>query len=262
VLFPTPTHKCPGRRAALALALVLAVGCAPTFPATCVPGRIVELHVDLPPDDAARFAREAEAFVSDVSRYLGVPPPKARVYVFGSGWRLRRYLNRECAAFHERAGACFEASDGRLTVALAAADAGCPETPVLRHELTHAVIAANVARPMPWLDEGLAQVFERGCPPVDDPGRRARLTDLAPRIGPRLTRLLRLERHAQLDRTDYLIAWGFTWFLLHDRADGRRVIRACLGPPALGETPFQRAARGLGAPPDEFAREFIRSLRP
>ena len=234
------------------------------MPMARFPGKFVELHADLSADAGRALAAEADDFVAAVSEYLGVQPAAPRVYVFRNGWNLWLYLRRQCTPFSERTGACFEATDGRLTVAVAADEGGRPAQSSLRHELTHAVIAANFAPfvpPMPWVDEGLAQVFESGCPPGQDPDRAARLATLAPTFERRLVRLAGIAEHDQLTEDDYLVAWGFTRFLLHDKAYGIRAIRTCLEPPAPGEGILSRFVRCLGAPPRQLAGPFAKRVR-
>ena len=118
------------------------------------------------------------------------------------------------------------------------------------------MIAANFTRPMPWLDEGLAQVLEGGCPPTLDRDRMARLVRTLPSAERRLERLAAVSEHKDLERDDYLMAWGFTWFLLHDAAYGRDAIRACLAPPMAGEGARARFRRCLGASARRLAARF------
>jgi len=259
---PPASHGAGFRRLAALLAAAALAGCAPTLPATRVAGRHVELYSDLPAAEAKALAADADRFLAEVCEKLGARRPSPRIYVFKNSWHLWLYLRRRCPAFSERAGACFEAQDGRLTVAVRAASGGAPAPSRLRHELVHAVIGANFPGAMPWLDEGLAQVFERGVPPAADPGRAARLAALGPTLERRLARLLRLGKHEELNRTDYLVAWGFTRFLLTAPAFGLRAVRACLELPAAGERPDERAVRCLGASTRELARRFAASVRP
>ena len=242
------------------LVVLALLGCAPAMPAVRVVGRHVELHVDLPRAEAAALAAEADEFLAAVSEHLGATPPSPRVCVFRSGWRLRLYLRRECPPFSGRTAACFEAEDGTLVVALRAAERGRPARTSLRHELAHAVIAANFASPMPWLDEGLAQVFEKGCPPVADRARIARLVGTSG-LERRLVRLLGIAKHEELDEDDYRLAWGFTWFLVHNEAYGREAVRACLRPPVMGEGGLARAERCLGISAGRLAAQFAAFLK-
>ena len=244
-----------------AAALAFACGCVATEPATRVKGKLVDLRVDLAPAEARQLAAEADRFLASVSAYLRVREPRPRVYVFKNGWNLWLYLRRECPAFAGRTGACFEAGDGTLTVALKAAREGRPAAASLRHELTHAVVGSGFTQPMPWLDEGLAQVFESGCPPVEDKERLARLIGGVPGAERRVVDLLGLSRHVELDEDDYLLAWGFTWFLLEDRAHGRKAVLNCLGPSVVGESVAERCVRCLGAPRRQVAARFAAFLR-
>ena len=221
----------------------------------------VELHCDLPPAEANDLAADAGAFLGGVSQYLQVAPPSPRVYVFRNGRSLRLYLRRACPVFSERTGACFKTDDGGLVVAVSAGPGGRPDPHDLRHELTHAVLAARFAPPMPWLDEGLAQLFENGCPPGVDDNRLARLRRMGTGLDGRLVELVSKERHAQLDGTDYLVAWGVTWFLLNDRAFGRKKLLRCLEPGLLSEKAAHRFRRNLGETPQALAQRFCQFVR-
>ena len=233
------------------------VGCAPVLPAVRVTGRHAELHVDLPPAEARALASEADAFLAAVSGHLGVPPPAPRVFVFKNDWNLWLFLRRNCASFSERAGACFEGEDGTLVVAVSAKENGRPDPGGFRHELTHAVIGANFERPMPWLDEGLAQVFEGGAEPSLDKQRLDQLVGRLPEVESLVLRAVAATTHRKLRPDDYLVAWGLTWYLIEDGGHGWRAVRRCLGPPGLGESPTQRFARCLGRSPEAVARSFV-----
>jgi len=218
------------------------------------------LYTDASEATAGTLAAEAEAFVARVSERLGVGRPGVTVYVFKNAWNLRLFLRRECPQFSNRTGACFRADDGRLLVALRAVGDGRPTPRSLRHELTHAVVASNCGEPMPWLDEGLAQVFENDCPPRGDPDRLARLRRRAGGLEDDLERLLSAGRHESLTGADYLLAWGVVWSLLHEGPEGADAIRRCLQPPVFGEGPLNRAVRGLGKSPTQLAAELTRFL--
>jgi len=242
-------------------ALAFACGCAATEPATRVKGKLVDLRVDLAPAEARQLAADADRFLASVSAYLRASQPTPRVYVFKNGWNLWLYLRTECPAFAGRNGACFEAGGGTLIVALKAGPNGRPAAASLRHELTHAVVGSGYTQPMPWLDEGLAQVFESGCPPAEDKERLAKLAGDVPGAERRVAALLDRSRHEELDEDDYLLAWGFTWFLLQDRAYGRRAVLKCLGPSVAGEGAAERCVRCLGAPRAQIAGRFAAFLR-
>ncbi|MFW6107832.1 MAG: hypothetical protein ACOC70_01400 [bacterium] len=247
-------------RLAGCLALSLAAACAPTMPSGRFAGERVTVNADLPAAEGKGLAERADAFVAEVSRLLNADPPSPQVYVFESGWDLRAYLRRECSTFSERTGACFETGDGRLVVAVRAGDDGEPDPGSLRHELTHAVIGSNFTRPMPWLDEGLAQCFADHAPPREP---RRLLQELASTadIEERVVRVTTISRHEDLDEDDYRVAWGLTWYLIQDGGYGWRAIRRCLGPPAFGETPADRVQRCLGLGPSVIARSFELFLR-
>ena len=225
------------------------------MPSTRFNGELVTLKADVPPADGRRLTELADSFLVEVSRKLDAEPPSPTVYVFGRRRDLRRFLRLNSPAFARRTGACFVTEDGNIIIALRASRGGKPALDSLRHELTHAVIAANFVRPMPWLDEGLAQCLEEGMPPGEPAGvldALAAMNDIEDRV----LRVVSITEHAGLTTTDYRVAWGLTWFLIQDGGYGWQAIRRCLEPPEFGETPAQRLARGLGLGPEPIARSF------
>lgn len=253
------------RLALTVLACAFVGGCAPLEPATRVRGRFVDIHADLSRPEAWALAGEADAALEQVAAYVKARKPRPKLYVFNSDWRLRRYLRKECPTFSRRTGACFVAEDGRLVVAVRSASGGRVPEKSLRHELTHAVIGANFAAPMPWVDEGLAQVMESGSPPTEDRARLRKLVRFDQRsLAQRLQYLLNSPVHALLDEDDYLLAWGFVWFLLQDEAYGKEAVLKCLGPPEAGESVGQRSRRCLSQSDEQLAgrfAEFVESRR-
>ena len=241
--------------------LVSAAGCAVTLPGTRLVGgeSRLELRADLPEKEAAGVLAEADAFLVAVSGELGLRIPSPCIWVFKGEWDYWLYVRSECPALGGREGVCFRRGDGEIVVAVRGDANGRPDRRRLRHELTHAVVAGSCAEPMPWLDEGLAQVFEGGCPAVEDTDRLARVARLE-HLEPRLRRVVSLVRHAELNVNDYLVAWGLARFLLSDERQGPGRVRCCLGPPVLGEVPEVRFRRCIGAWPDELAADVMRAV--
>ena len=64
----------------------------------------------------------------------------------------------------DAAAACYEAPEGILVVALSRCRRRDETVRLLRHELSHYVIASCFVEIPPWIDEGLAQFFETGPP--------------------------------------------------------------------------------------------------
>lgn len=97
----------------------------------------------------------------------------------------------------------------------------------LRHEYTHGLLHASLTRVPLWLDEGLAEYFEV-APSV--PGRinhdHARgLAEMAAHDWrPNLARLDQLSDVSQMQRADYQESWAWVHYLLHESADGRRLL--------------------------------------
>jgi hypothetical protein len=97
----------------------------------------------------------------------------------------------------------------------------------VRHECTHAVLHAWLPDVPLWLDEGLAEYFEVNA---SAPGRinqdHARgLAEMAVQgWRPNLARLDQLSDVSEMQRADYQEAWAWVHYLLHESAEGRRLL--------------------------------------
>jgi hypothetical protein len=96
----------------------------------------------------------------------------------------------------------------------------------LRHELTHALLH-GVLKDVPlWLDEGIAEYFE--TPPDDHGINQQHLKQI--RFGsngvfkPNLAHLEQLSQVQQMTPVEYREAWAWVHLMLHDQADGKRVL--------------------------------------
>jgi hypothetical protein len=151
----------------------------------------------------------------ELRRVLALPPPRVEVEV--CVLRDADEHRRVVAALHPKAPyrrALFVKQGDRATVfAYRHSELAID----LRHEATHALLAADLPHLPLWLDEGLAEYFEAGA--SDRPAGPAHFERLVWdfRIG-RVGSLVALEKKrdiAELSRSDYRHAWAWTHFLLH-----------------------------------------------
>jgi hypothetical protein len=96
----------------------------------------------------------------------------------------------------------------------------------LRHEYTHGVLHASLKDVPLWLDEGLAEYFEVTTEPRGFNPEYARQLTEALQNGwrPDVPRLEQLADVSQMQKADYLEAWAWAHFLLHESDDTRGVL--------------------------------------
>jgi len=235
-------------------------GCIET---PAVSGRhVVLLGQGLEQVRAMELALEGDRAVEDVAAFLGMAPPDGRVCVsaFRSRLALRLHLVRNCPEQWDAAAACFETGKGFAVVIPV-----CARTDrtlrYLRHEMTHYVIAGRFYDVPPWLDEGLAQLFEMGSACAR--GREERLEGLRRRLlrsrRPVLERLVAVPPGRRLGRRQYGQALGLVLFILDRFPDAPARIRGYLetcdashDPSAQFEEWFERSPADLESDWREF----------
>lgn len=214
----------------LALTLALVTGCS-SAPSTVVTGKGFVLYSALPFQEAEPYRCETEWTIRDLSNLLGTELPSVpiKVFLFESRLGLFRFLNDCCPDQRWASAACFEVGYG-CVVALSRHASHEATLRLLRHEVTHAVIASRYAEVPPWIHEGLAQVFELG-PPYQrtHPDLFGPLTREVKHEGPvLLPKLVARPWGAPLNPREYAEAWGLTHFLLKETPYGPVCIRSYL----------------------------------
>jgi len=147
-------------------------GCA-SAPPPAASGQYVALRAGcLDARTAALIVREAEGTIEEVSDFLALPPPQGHVTVFAfrSRLALTLWLLRNCPRRWYAGAACFETHEG-FHVAIPLSGEEKESLRYLRHEMAHYVIASRFCDVPPWLDEGLAQIFETRPGEGDSAGR-------------------------------------------------------------------------------------------
>jgi hypothetical protein len=174
------------------------------------------------------MARNLDRYVTGICGHLSLPAPVARMrlYVFESQERLDAFVGRQVPKHSESQAVCFQKGMDYI-VALRLTGDTDRSLALLRHELTHYVLASRFFDMPPWIDEGLAHYFEAGEPwgriyPLD----MKRLQPVLERDVPLLERLVWLPAGSPIGLEEYAQAWALTHYLMHSPRYGRdRVLR-------------------------------------
>lgn len=161
----------------------------------------------------------------EVRQTLELPPPQRTVvvYLFRDEDRYTQYMRKVHPGLPARR-AFFIGTSTELAVY---AYLGHQVQVDLRHEYTHGLLHASLTSVPLWLDEGLAEYFEVNA---SAPGRinqdHARgLAEMAAQgWRPDMARLDQLSDVSEMQRADYQEAWAWVHYLLHESADGRRLL--------------------------------------
>lgn len=254
----------PASLFSLGVCLVLSVGCAPSRLANKISCAHFTFHSNLDEHAAAPYIREADATVTAILDLfdLSPPPTPARIMLFDTAWSRWRFLAEECPRMTYAAAVCFESDNGKLTLVLSTAWIRAETLRRLRHEITHFVIASHYYDIPPWLDEGIAQLFELG-PPYGAPHPKCTsdLANSSRREAMDIEHLLRAPVGTRLDRREYALAWGLTWALAIQPDLGIRAIKRYLAEVTTSTNPIDLFADCFGRSPFEFATAMRRSLR-
>ena len=242
-------------------------GCATGPLRTTDVGTGLILYTDEQPAQAERLSREARTFLEELAEYLDLQAPGGgllRIYHYPNRWGLWRHLSREVPSLRWRRGVCYETEEAYV-VALCGnpVDRGFRE--ILRHELTHALIAAHFRDIPPWIDEGLAQVMASGPPfPHLEQDRLDRVHLEARRAQERgCLRLLHVPPGRKLTPSQYLVACALTYSLLSrspEAAPGRLI--RFLETSQLGGSPERTFEACWGMSMEEACRALVSSADP
>lgn len=215
--------------------------------------------------DAASICDEADAAVRGVTDYLNIATPDRPARIVHFRWWLPRrlYLGSVCPRMADAGAACFANEDGELEIVFSGSWDAAETKRLLRHELTHYVVASEWRGQVPpWLDEGLARFFELGPPygrshPKSLKALRKRLRRPSSN---RLADLVRTPPGRKLVRTQYDAAWGLTWFLLTNLDVGPSEVTAYADDVRWPDDPSERFRLHFGASPAEMADEWRRAI--
>ncbi len=249
-------------RALPAILSMLLCGCASGPPGVSHPGRGFVLYSREPPSEARAVSREAEEFLEGLGGYLRLQVPPAsllRIYHYPHRWGLWSNLNRDAPSLRWRRGACYE-TDEAYVVALFGDPGRKKFHEVLRHELTHYLVAAHFCDVPPWIDEGLSQVMSSGPPFPHLEGEQLKT---AQREAGRWSekgclRLLHVPPGRRLTTSQYPVACALTFYLL-TRSPGvepRSLVRF-LETSAPGVPPEKAFSASWGTSMEDACREMV-----
>ncbi|MCX7394711.1 MAG: DUF1570 domain-containing protein [Planctomycetales bacterium] len=115
----------------------------------------------------------------------------------------------------------------------------------LRHEYTHGVLHASLPQVPLWLDEGLAEYFEVASRSkgLNHEYATRLAADFSNGWRPNLERLESLEAVADMKKADYIEAWAWVHFMLHQSDDSRGLLISYLRELRSAEKPELLSAR-------------------
>ena len=214
---------------------------------------------------AASIRDEADATVRGVTHYLNITQPESPARIVHFRWWLPRrlYLGSACPRMADAAATCFANEDGELEIVFSGSWDAAETRRLLRHELTHYLVASRWRGEVPpWLDEGLSRFFELG-PPYGRPHPKS-LNALRKKLrGPSpdmLADLIQMPPGQRLTRAQYDAAWGLTWFLLTSPDVGPSAVTAYADDVRWPDDPSERFRLHFGASPAEMADEWHRAI--
>lgn len=223
----------PWQTAAVSGGSSLAIAAAGLLPANGdLPGRTeviagqLVIHADFPLAEQHRLIRELEAIRADVSQDLGLPisDEPVHLYLFENADRYESFVVRQFPGFPARR-AFFVETDTTLSVYAAWQDRIAED---LRHETTHGYVHAVVPTVPLWLDEGIAEYFER---PRSDKGIHQEHVDhLAGRLlegtwQPNIDALELLAGPGDMSQDHYAEAWCWVHWMLHTTPERREILQ-------------------------------------
>ncbi|MCY2965754.1 MAG: hypothetical protein NT069_19350 [Planctomycetota bacterium] len=223
------------RRAACAMLLALASGCAGTkhTQRIALPSNNLLKAEQLQVVSDFKIERD-HPVITDLKRLrmqisetldlpLGTKP--VVVYLFANELEYTQYLQTKFPNFPSRRAYFMETYGKDLSVYTWWGDQIQED---LRHEYTHGLLHAGLTNVPLWLDEGLAEYFEvGGALPGQVNNEHAQLLVVGVQRGawrPDLARLEYLEQVQDMKRADYREAWAWVHFMLHSSPDTRMVL--------------------------------------
>ena len=176
----------------------------------------VRYHADFSLEKEYDIMRELSNIQRDLSQYLAIGHPKEtiEVFFFASKDTYKKFLAAEIPeAPYDRDALYIKQKGPGMVLVFRGPDL----MENLRHEMTHAFLHACISYVPLWLDEGLAEYFEK---PRET---RARMNPYFTSISrktifgqvPSLTRLEKLEYFDQMGNTEYCEAWSWVHFMIH-----------------------------------------------
>ena len=185
----------------------------------------VRYHADFSLETEYEILRELANIQKDLVQYLAIPPPREtiEVFFFDTKKSYQRFLSKEMTEAPFDRDALYVKKSGPGMV-LIYRHANMKED--LRHEMTHAFLHAAMPYVPIWLDEGLAEYFEK---PRETRGRdNPYFTSISRKIifgsVPPMGRLERLKYFDQMGNNEYCEAWSWVHFMIHYSRDTHQML--------------------------------------
>ena len=176
----------------------------------------VRYHADFSLEKEYEIVRELSNIQKDLSQYLAISHPKEtiEVFFFQSQFSYQKFLAKELhEAPFDRDALYFKQAGPGMVLIYQKPDM----MEDLRHEMTHAFLHASLPYVPLWLDEGLAEYFEK---PRET---RARINPYFASISrktmfgqvPSLAKLEKMRYFDQMGFNEYCEAWSWVHFMIH-----------------------------------------------
>lgn len=191
---------------------------------------------------------------TDVRGTLALEPPRRTIdiYLFSNAATYRQYLETWMPGVPHRRALFVDAGHGGQVFAYLNRELAVD----LRHEVTHALLHAELHNVPLWLDEGLAEYFE--APQPRHRWRHAHVAgiddNLRQGLVPRLAALEQLDALDEMGPDEYRDAWGWVHFLLNGPEPVRAELRHYIDNLRAGRTSPALSARLESRLPDVEVR--------
>ena len=189
----------------------------------------VRYHADYLLEKEYEILRELANIQKDLSQYLAISHPREtiEVFFFQSKDTYKRFLGRELQdAPFDREALYFKQSGPGMV--LIYQNPNMMED--LRHEMTHAFLHASLSYIPLWLDEGLAEYFEK--PRETRAGTNPYFSSVSRKIlfgqVPSLAKLEKMRYFDQLGVNEYCEAWSWVHFMIHHSRETHQMLAGYL----------------------------------
>jgi len=200
----------------------------------------VRYHADYSLENEYGILRELANIQKDLSQYLAIPHPMEtiEVFFFQSQNTYKKFLGKELQdAPFDREALYYKHSGPGMVLIYQKPDM----MEDLRHEMTHAFLHASLHYVPLWLDEGLAEYFEK--PRETRARENPYFSSISRKImfgqTPSLTKLEKMRFFDQMGVNEYCEAWSWVHFMMHYSRETHQTLAGYLRLLAKqkGETP-------------------------
>ena len=185
----------------------------------------VRYHADFSLEKEYDILRELSCIQKDLSQYLAIGHPKEtiEVFFFSSKDKYSKFLANELPEAPQDRQALYVKQEGPGMVVILR---GPDMKEDLRHEMTHAFLHACMPYVPLWLDEGLAEYFEK---PRETRARiNPHFTSISRKVTfgqvPSMTRLEKMKDFYQMGNNEYCEAWSWVHFMIHHSRETHQML--------------------------------------